>query len=52
MVEHTSINITPCHLFGSERSLLFGTGNALTSVPLFMVGIAKEEVIDMFVDLS
>ncbi len=35
-----------------QRGLCFLGWERMTSVPLFMVGIAKEEVIDMFVDLT
>jgi hypothetical protein len=30
----------------------FGNRDALAAVPLFVIGVAEEEVIDMFVDVS
>jgi hypothetical protein len=50
-----SMSITPLQLFGSERSPLFRTGTHWLQYfihTLLMNRITKEEVIDMFVDMS
>ena len=43
---HTSL------LVGIGEISTFGDRDTLAAVPLFMVGIAKEEVINVFVDVS